>query len=120
MARNLKWTREELILALDLYFRLGISSVSQKHPEILELSKILNALPGKLAARDVLRFRNPNGVYMKLCNFLRLDPIYTGVGLSGGGKLEEVIWKEFCDNRLHLRELAGDIRKSVVIPQPQV
>jgi hypothetical protein len=43
-------------------------------------------------------FRNPNGVYMKLMNFRRFDPVYRAQGKSGlvrGNKLEEIVWRDF-------------------------
>jgi len=86
--RNPTWSRDELILALDLYFRLGgrPASVPKNHPGIVRLSDTLNQLPIHAQRPDAQRFRNPNGVYMKLCNFLRFDPSYTGAGLQGVGE----------------------------------
>ncbi len=107
--RNPKWDRDELILALDLYFRINPRHINSSHPEVTKLSQILNSLPIYKDRPDKIRFRNPNGVYMKLCNFLRFDPSYNGVGLQRGGKLEEIIWKEFADNQTDLRKKARDI-----------
>jgi hypothetical protein len=76
--RNPPWQRDELILALDLYFRFPPSGISQDHPEVVRLSEILNALPIHAGRDGAATFRNPNGVYMKLCNFLRFDPNYAG------------------------------------------
>jgi 5-methylcytosine-specific restriction protein A len=81
-SRNLPWQRDELILALDLYFRHRPDTISQKHPEVAALSELLNALPIHPDRPDRVRFRNLNGTYMKLCNFLRLDPDYKGKGLE--------------------------------------
>jgi 5-methylcytosine-specific restriction protein A len=58
-----------------------------------------------------VRFRNPNGVYMKLCNFLTRDPDYHGKGLERGGHLEQEVWDEFVDNRELLGSVATAIRK---------
>lgn len=110
--RNPKWTRDELILALDLYFRVSPLHTSEKNPAIRELSRFLNQLPIYTTRPDSGRFRNPNGVYMKLCNFLRLDPDYSGKGLSAGSKLEEVVWKEFASDRDRLARTAWAIRAS--------
>lgn len=107
--RNPAWQRDELILALDFYFRHPPKTVSQTHPAVLELSDLLNALPIHADRPDDARFRNPNGVYMKLGNFLRFDPDYQGTGLSRGGKLEEVIWNEFSGDRHRLHQLANMI-----------
>jgi len=108
--RNPPWTREELILALDLYFRVEPTRISKDDPAIVELSAILNRLPFHEDRPDRDKFRNPNGVYMKLCNFLRLDQGYAGTGLSHGGKLEEVVWNEFSESRSRLTAAAEPIR----------
>ncbi|MGI8551272.1 MAG: HNH endonuclease, partial [Dehalococcoidia bacterium] len=96
MAKNPPWERDELILALELYFRHNPNHISQKqkHPEVVALSRVLNGLPIHADRSDAPTFRNPTGVYMKLANFLRLDPGYTGKGLTGGSKLDEVVWDD--------------------------
>jgi 5-methylcytosine-specific restriction protein A len=109
-SRNPTWQRDELILALDLYFRHPPKTISQAHPAVVELSELLNALPIHPSRPDAERFRNPNGVYMKLSNFLRFDPNYQGAGLSRGGKLEESIWNEFAGDRDRLHRLVEAIR----------
>lgn len=108
--RNPAWSRDELILALDLFFRCNPLKHSQTSPEVIELSKILNQLSIHVSKPDEERFRNPNGVYMKLCNFLRLDPTYEGQGLKAGSKLEEVIWAEFAASPKRLNEIANSIK----------
>ncbi len=107
--KNPPWQRDELLLALDLYFRFNPSHISKSHPEVIKLSKILNSLPIHKERPDEIKFRNPNGVYMKLCNFLRYDPNYSGVGLQRGGKLEEVIWKEFYSEKDKLKNISQNI-----------
>ena len=109
MARNPKWSRDELILALELYFRENPIHTSASNPEIIKLSSTLNQLPIHPEAKHGEKFRNANGVYMKLCNYLRFDPGYTGEGLKGGGKLEEEIWDDFAEDRLRLTEVATSI-----------
>lgn len=108
--RNPSWVRDELILALELYFRVNPLHTSETNPEIQELSALLNALPIHADRPDQKVFRNPNGVYMKLCNYLRFDPSYSGSGLTRGGKTEEAIWAEFAGNRTRLRATADAIR----------
>ncbi len=119
--RNPKWTRDELILALDLYFRNPPGKISSDHPEIVQLSALLNQLPVHPQKEKFQKFRNPNGVYMKLCNFLRFDPNYSGKGLQAGGKLEEEIWNEFAGNRTKLAQIAASIRENAqYISRPQI
>lgn len=111
--RNPPWQRDELILALDLYFRHPPGSISQDHPEVVKLSEVLNQLPIHQNRPDEDRFRNSNSVYMKLCHFLRFDSTYAGKGVTSGGKAEEEIWTQFSTDRERLRRLAAQIIDSV-------
>lgn len=117
MLRNLPWTREELILALDLYLNVEPVGVSGKQLQVRELSRVLKKINLVTNRPDIDKFRNENGVSMKLSNFLRLDPSYHGQGLSSGGKLEEVIWDEFASDKQRLREVANAIRLHLEIPE---
>ncbi|MBL8080297.1 MAG: HNH endonuclease [Anaerolineales bacterium] len=83
MAVN-KWTREELILAFNLYFKIPFGKFDKKTPEIISLSRILD--------------RTPSSIARKLSNFARLDPSLKErgiVGSSHGSKLDIVVWDEF-------------------------
>jgi 5-methylcytosine-specific restriction protein A len=121
MPRNPTWTRDELILALDLYFRVNPLHTSERNPEIQALSRLLNELPVHGERVDEQRFRNPNGVYMKLCNFLRFDPDYHGSGLTRGGRLEQEVWDEFSSRRTGLAATAAAIREArETLTAPQV
>jgi putative restriction endonuclease len=81
------WTREELILAFNLYFKIPFGKFDNKTPEVISLAKILS--------------RTPDAVALKLGNFARFDPSLKKrniVGLSHGSKLDEVVWNEFYGN----------------------
>ena len=110
---NPPWSQDELILALELYLRLNPIKANAEHPEIVKLSGLLNKMHTKNIAVDVNKFRSPNAVYMKLCNFLRFDPHYQGKGLQKGGKLEEAIWNNFADKPKYLRSISAGIIKSI-------
>jgi 5-methylcytosine-specific restriction protein A len=112
MPKNPTWADDELILALDLYFRLNPARTSDSNPAIIELSNILNSLPVHAEALRGEKFRNPSGVYMKLCNFLRFDPGYTGKGLVAGGKREKLIWDTYYSDREQLARVAAAIREA--------
>jgi 5-methylcytosine-specific restriction protein A len=114
--RNPPGQRDELILALDLYFRHKPSTINQTSSEVVQLSTLLNALPVHPERPDRVRFRNPNGVYMKLCNFLALDPSYHGKGLERGGRLEQAIWREFSGDRDRLVLVARAIKDGYRAP----
>jgi 5-methylcytosine-specific restriction protein A len=108
---NPKWTRDELILDLDLYIKGGRKVLSKNHPDVIALSELLNRLlihKGREA-----KFRNPNGVSMKLGNCRRFDSHPGGgQGLSRGNSLEPKIWSEFADNQKLLRETAEAIAQN--------
>jgi 5-methylcytosine-specific restriction protein A len=106
---NPDWTRDELILALDLYFREPAARGSKSHPQCSNLSTLLNRLPIHAGQPHDATFRNANGVGMKLSNFLKFDPTYTGKGLSAGSHLEEEVWKTFANDRPLLRKVAAAI-----------
>lgn len=112
MRKNPTWQRDELILALDLYFRHDPTKINKDHPEVQRVSEILNSLPIHPDRPDPEKFRNPNGVYMKLMNFLAKDPSYRGVGLTRGGHMEQAIWSEFAHNQEYLRRVAEAIVRS--------
>lgn len=81
------WTREELILAFNLYCKTPFGRIHIRNPEIISLSKILG--------------RTPSAVSWKLANFARLDPSLKKRALSGathGGKEDIEIWNEFSNN----------------------
>src|SRR3954468_3222488 len=111
--RNPVWSRDELILALDLYMQLRPSFPDGRHPEVVELSRLLNRLAAVSETVGSAKFRNGNGVAMKLQNFRRLDPSQEGKGLPGGGRGEEEVWAIFADDPERLRSAAAAIRATV-------
>ena len=112
MPRNPRWTRDEIILALDLFFKVNPLHTSEKHPDIFALSELLNKFPANTNKETDERYRNPNGVYMKMCNFLHFDPSYSGVGLKAGSKLDKAIWDEFSGDRTRLEKVAAEIKEN--------
>jgi putative restriction endonuclease len=81
------WTREETILAFELYCTIPSKDVTAQHPLIISLAQKFN--------------RTPNSIKLKLQNFKSFDPSYTAdgrVGLSHGSKLDEQIANEFLNN----------------------
>jgi 5-methylcytosine-specific restriction protein A len=114
-ATNPSWSRDELILALDLYVQFKGNPPGKTAREIMELSNILNQIGTEIAARTA-KFRNPNGVYMKIMNFRRFDPHYLAQGKKGlqrGGKLEGEIWNDFADEPDKLSQVSKAIRLAV-------
>lgn len=112
--RNPKWHRDEIILALDLYFRTEPGQIHARNPDIIELSEILNKLPIHEERPDQVKFRNPNGVGLKLSNFLAIDPSYDGKGMESYSKLDKKVFNEFKDNKVGLSIIAKNIKETVL------
>lgn len=108
--KNPKWHRDEIILALDLYFRPDRGTIDAKNPNIIQLSQELNLLPIFSDRPDQATFRNPNGVGLKLSNFLALDPEYHGKGMEAYSKLDEELFNSFSKDRKRLHHIANQIR----------
>lgn len=109
--RNPKWHRDEIILALDLYFDKDLGPIDPGNPKIIELSELLNRLPIFDYKPDQQTFRNPNGVTLKLSNFKALDPNYQGKGMESYSKLDKEIFEEFRLDIKILHQLASEIRQ---------
>ncbi|MES2513631.1 MAG: HNH endonuclease [Bacteroidota bacterium] len=106
---NPDWNRYELILALDLYFSLGYGQMDSKNSEVKVLSHVLTLMNKQNGFE-----RNENSVALKLNNFKRIDPQFTGKGMKGGGKLEKVVWNEFSINKSRLQKVALGIKTGII------
>lgn len=115
MIKNPKWTRDELILALDFYFSHYPLKIGSNNKELIELSQLLRSLPIHNNAVKNPNFRNPNGVYLKLCNFQSIDPEDSNKGMSAIGKLDKIIWDEFASKRKDLALTAKTIKEGIQI-----
>jgi len=114
--KNIKWSKEELILALAFYHKKNPLHISVTNPELLHLCQLINKVNEICYNIGLYKYpviRTPNSVYMKLCNFLRLDPNYNGVGLSKGSKLEEEVWENFSGDSEFLFKVETSIVKIV-------
>lgn len=89
------WARDELILALDLYHRVG-ARVSKEHPEVRALSKLLRSGPRVRDSRPDVRYRSTGAVHLKLQNFLSLDPAYSRSALGHVGAGDRELWVEYA------------------------
>jgi len=81
------WTRDELLVAFNLYCRTPFGRLHQHNPRIIALARKLRRTPGSLA--------------MKLSNFASLDPIHRArkiVGLRNASASDRSIFGEFESN----------------------
>lgn len=84
MAKNDLWTREELIMALNVYCKIPFKDVKESHPIIQKYAPLIG--------------RSTTALKMKVGNFGRFDPNLRAkgiTGLSNGSKAEEPVWNEF-------------------------
>ena len=107
--KNPPWNREELILALDLYFAIDYGQMHGTHPQVKALSNLLS-----LMNKDSGFSRSPGSVSLKLANFKRIDPDFDGKGMTGGAQLEERIWEEYSQDKIKLQKNANDIKKDII------
>jgi putative restriction endonuclease len=85
------WSREEALLALNLYCRIPFGRQHSKAAEVIGLATAIGRTPGSVA--------------MKLNNFTSLDPEEQarGVkGLPGASKSDQKIWDELHQNWEHV------------------
>jgi hypothetical protein len=108
--RSPKWNRDEIIICLNLYLNEGGRNLQKNDPKILEVSQILNQLPSFGDKSNYQKFRNVNGVYMKLGNFKTFDKTYSGSGLKGGSKLDKIVFDEFFTQKDKLKIIAEKIQ----------
>ncbi len=104
------WQRDEIILALDLYFDLEPREMDNANPKVIELSQTLNNLPIHKGAKLNQKFRNPNGVGLKLSNFKAIDPDFDGKGMVRYSISDLKIFEEFKGRRDELKRLANRIK----------
>lgn len=86
-----KWSREETILAFELYCRTPFGKISQGNPEIIELARLLG--------------RTPGSVGLKMHNLAHYDPELQKrnvTAMAHGSKLDEyvdnLVTRQHCKN----------------------
>jgi putative restriction endonuclease len=88
MATTRNWTREELILAFNLYLKLPFGKMHSRTNEVVELANLLE--------------RTSSSIAIRLSNFASCDPFHKERGVKGmiGGIAQcQPIWDEFFANK---------------------
>jgi len=94
-----KWTRDQLIVAFNLYCRIPFGRIHKSNPVIIELANKVG--------------RTPSAVAMKMVNFASLDPTHRRrnvKGLEHASKEDEKIWEEFHKD---WQGLAGESQRAI-------
>lgn len=92
------WTREELILAFNLYLKIEFGKTHKGNPQVIELANLLG--------------RTPSSIGMRLGNFASVDPFHQKRGIGGlknGTNQVQPIWDEFFNNQEELIFLSEKI-----------
>ncbi len=83
-APTVVWTREHLLIALNLYCKLPFGKLHKGNPIIIETASRMS--------------RTSNSLAMKLCNFASLDPVLKARGIKGlpaVSKQDRELWVQF-------------------------
>ncbi|MFT3846110.1 MAG: HNH endonuclease [Lacibacter sp.] len=101
------WTRDELILAINLYCKLPFGKMHKGTPEIKRFAELIG--------------RTPSSIALKLGNFASFDPTLKERGIKGASnasKLDKKIWDEFYNNwdaaLIASEELLAKVKHSTV------
>lgn len=108
MAKHRGWTREELMMAMNLYCRLPFGRLHKGTPEIIALAHGIG--------------RTPSSVAMKLGNLASLDPSHQSRGVSGLSKassLDQEVWNEFHNDWENAANESQLLFDAVVPDDPQ-
>lgn len=97
-----KWSREETILAFDLYCHMPFGKIGQTNNRIIELAKMLRRTPGSVA--------------LKMQNLAHYDPELRArnvTAMAHGSKLDAEIFDEFYENLEELTYQADSILQRI-------
>ncbi len=103
--KSFNWTRDELILALDLFFRREPRPTSAADPDVIELSDRLRSLSLIPVDQQPENYRNPASVLFKLLNFQHLAP-EGGAGYANVAAADRAVWAEFANDIPRLQAVA--------------
>lgn len=98
-----RWSREEMIVVLDLYFKLPFGRLNRTTPEVKELATLMG--------------RTNNSVAYRLVNYAACDPYILATGRHGmasGSKQCKPYWDEFINDKERLVYEAQKIRASLL------
>ncbi|GLS92129.1 hypothetical protein GCM10007916_31990 [Psychromonas marina] len=109
---NPHWTRDETILALELYLNSLDKTPSGNDSRVQDLSTLLRSFPFHDNFAKNNTFRNPDGVAFKLQN---LRAVATGKGLNNTSKTDKAVWKELGHDTILVKKLATDIKNGLEI-----
>lgn len=103
------WTRDEVILGLDVLFSQNCQRIHKANPALIELSQLLNRLPIIPQSDRYDAFRNPVGVSSMLRNFW--SSLKKPKQKFIVGDMFFIVYNEYKDNLNELHRIAQAIRR---------
>jgi len=109
---RLPWTRDEIILAANLFVQ-SERDLPSSDSRVIELSELLRS--AKIHPREFRdhNFRSPGSVHRKLVNIGTSDPDYKGAR-TRGNRLDGSVLSEFYERPEEMSDLATAIRVAIV------
>ncbi len=107
---NLNWTGDELLLALDLFFRLEGNRATQLDRRVQELSALLRTNPAWAGRRLGANFRSAAAVVSKLSN---IRFVSGGRGMPHASQLDREIWQRYGHRPQSVRQKTEVIRRAI-------
>ena len=101
---NPNWSRDETILALDLYHRANGAPLSRSDTRVEALSNLLRSLPYDRSKPRNETYRNADSVAFKLLN---IRAVATGKGLKNVSTTDRAVWRELGSNPKKVRRIAN-------------
>lgn len=86
MPKN-NWTREQTIVAMNVYCKIPFKNSSSRHPLVIEYANLIG--------------RTPSSLNLKIGNLGSFDPALREKGIVGLGHssmMDKAVWEEFFDN----------------------
>jgi hypothetical protein len=94
------WSRDELIIVLDLYCRLPRGRFTDSEPEVVETARMIDRTPGAVA--------------MRLANYMALDDRSGAAGLAHSGIHARRVWEEFRGDAAQVSAAAAAARAKII------
>ena len=94
---NRRWSRDEDVLVLALYFEHGRQELHENHQDVIALSELID--------------RTAAAVSMRMGNVVYYDPDNPKYGLDGATVQTKSVWDEFAHDEPRLRRAASAIRR---------
>ena len=94
-----RWTRDEEVLVLDLYFKNGRSETMPGDEDVDSLGELIS--------------RTADAVRMRIGNVMACDADNPNKGFSNVAKQTRAVWDEYAQDEPRLRSAADEIAKKM-------